>query len=36
MSNKTLRITITVHSDGTIHVTVEWICSNSSRDLIGA
>jgi|GEM_PF-4933549 hypothetical protein len=33
MSKRTLRITITVHSDGSLTVVVEWICSNLSTGL---
>ena len=31
MSKPTLRITVTVHKDGTILVLVEWITNNLSR-----
>jgi len=31
MGKRTLRITITVHPNGTLHVLIEWICSNLSR-----
>jgi hypothetical protein len=31
MGKLTLRITITVHSDGSLLVVVEWICNNLSR-----
>jgi hypothetical protein len=33
MSKSTLKITITVHIDGTISVLVEWISTNLSRGL---
>jgi hypothetical protein len=29
-----LRITVTIHSDGTIDVTIEWICTNPSSGKI--
>ena len=32
MSKKSLRITVTIHPDGTFIVLVEWISSNPSRD----
>lgn len=33
MSKPTLKITVTIHEDGTVSVLIEWICSNLSRGI---